>query len=194
MDIEIRKLSLELLDDWLEFFDNPDFCDNDEWSGCYCTYYHWSKELASKKKWNCSKYDTPYNRECAIDFIKNGILQGYLAYYKQKVIGWCNANDKQAYNSVNFSLPVEESEADKKVKAIVCFRIAPDFRGKGVASRLLERICTDAAKNGYEYVESYPFDNDGHNAYHGPASMYEKQGFVPHKQMNGYSVFRKYLN
>ncbi|MBQ2551602.1 MAG: GNAT family N-acetyltransferase [Treponema sp.] len=31
-----------------------------------------------------------------------------------------------------------------EVKAIVCFEIAPDYRGKGIASMLLNRVCEDA--------------------------------------------------
>ena len=36
MNIEIKKLTADLLDDWLYFFDNTAFSDNDNWAGCYC--------------------------------------------------------------------------------------------------------------------------------------------------------------
>lgn len=193
MNIEIRKLSVDLLDDWLYFFDNTAFCDNDEWAGCYCMCYHWNETLENKKGWNCSKSDAPYNRKQAVKFIKKGIMQGYLAYDAGRVIGWCNTNDKQVYDNVNFSLPWEDSEKDEKIKSIVCFCIAPDFRGKGVASQLLKKICSDATDAGYKYIEAYPFDHDINNAYHGPTSMYEKNGFVSYKKINGYIIFRKLL-
>lgn len=194
MDITIKKLSVDLLDDWLYYFDNDAFSDNGEWEGCYCMCYHWSNDLQKKKRWNCSKSDGRYNRKCAIDYIKSGKMQGYLAYSDNKVIGWCNANDKSAYQNVNFTLPLEESEKDKKVKSIVCFCIAPEYRGKGIATALLERICSDAESEGYVYVESYPFEHNANHSYHGPQVMYEKNGFVKQGIKSGYIVFRKYLN
>ena len=193
MNIEIRKLSLDLLDDWLYFFDNVAFSDNDEWAGCYCMCYHWNETLENKKAWNCSKADAEYNRKCAVRFIKKGIMQGYLAYYDGKVAGWCNANDKQIYDSVNIDLNREDSEKGKKIKSVVCFCISPDLRGKGIASKLLEKLCSDAADGGYEYVEAYPFSHGENNDYHGSKSMYEKNGFKDFGKENGYTVVRKYL-
>ena len=77
MDVKIRKLSPESLGDWLYFFDHDAFCDDGEWAGCYCMCYHWSKELAAKKSWDCSAEDGPYNRKCAIECIQKGIMQGW---------------------------------------------------------------------------------------------------------------------
>jgi GNAT superfamily N-acetyltransferase len=192
MNIEIKKLSIDVLDDWLYFFDNTAFSDNDEWAGCYCMCYHWSEALNAEKKWNCSKSDAEYNRKCAVSFIKQGIMQGYLAYHDGKVAGWCNVNDKHVYDSVNINLSWEDSEKGKKIKSIVCFCISPDLRGKGAASRLLEKVCSDAAADGYEYVEAYPFVKDEYN-YHGSKSMYEKNGFTVCGNDNGCTIVRKYL-
>lgn len=193
LDIEIRKLSADLLDDWLDYFDNVAFSDNDKWEGCYCMCYHWNEELQRKKKWNCTKADAPYNREYAIQFIKKDAFGGYLAYCEGKVVGWCNTNDKRAYDNVNYTFPMEEEEKNKKVKAIACFNVAPDFRGRGVATRLLERVCLDAAKEGYEYIEAYPFIDNANHAYHGPKSMYEKNRFTVYREESGCNIVRKYL-
>ncbi|MCL2775103.1 MAG: GNAT family N-acetyltransferase [Oscillospiraceae bacterium] len=140
MNIEIKKLSADLLDDWLCFFDNTAFSDNDDWAGCYCMCCHWNDELASKRAWDCSKSNAAHNRKCAVNFIKNGIMQGYLAYYDGKAAGWCNVNDKQAYDSVNLDFNWEDSEKGKRIKSIVCFCIAPDLRGRGIASQLFEKV------------------------------------------------------
>jgi GNAT superfamily N-acetyltransferase len=193
MNIEIRKLTKELLNDWLNYFDNEAFSENGDWEGCYCMCYHWNKELQNKKPWNCTKSDAPYNRECAIEYINKGLMQGYLAYFDNKVVGWCNVNDKTAYGDINFRANFEELEKYKKVKAIVCFNIAPNYRGKGIATKILERICLDALQEGYEYIEAYPFTNDDYLSYHGPQSMYEKGGFVFHENLGICNVLRKYL-
>jgi ribosomal protein S18 acetylase RimI-like enzyme len=192
MEIEVKKLTNELVDDWLEYFDNTAFSDNDEWAGCYCMCYHWNEALQNKKEWDCSKSGAAYNRECAVELIKQGIMQGYLAYLDGKVVGWCNANDKQAYDSVNMDFSCEESEKGKSIKSIVCFCISPNFRGRGIASRLLDKVCLDAADGGYEYIEAYPFVNDEYN-FHGSKSMYEKNGFTVCGNENECIIVRKYL-
>lgn len=35
-----------------------------------------------------------------------------------------------------------------------CFEISPEYRGKGIATLLLNRICEDAELDGYIYVEA----------------------------------------
>lgn len=194
MNIEIRKLSADLLDDWLYFFDNTAFSDNDEWAGCYCMCYHWTEAMNAEKAWDCSKADAAYNRKCAVRFIKEGLMQGYLAYSDGKVIGWCNANDTKAYyDSVNIDMDWEENEKGRKTKSVVCFCIAPGLRGRGIASNLLEKLCSDAASDGYEYIEAYPFTHGENNDYHGSKSMYEKKGFKTAGKESGVTIMRKYL-
>ena len=109
-----------------------------------------------------------------------------------KVVGWCNANDKQAYGC---DVWLDESDAGRKIKSIVCFNIAPAMRRQGIASMLLKKVCDDAKAENYDYVEVYPFNcPDGESRdYHGPFGMYEKQGFVVHKKLEHTSVCRKYF-
>ena len=86
MEISICKLNYELLDDWLSYFDKDAFSDNDEWCGCYCMCYHWDSKLEEKRGWDCDKDSAQFNREQAISLIKNGRMQGYLAYVQGKVV------------------------------------------------------------------------------------------------------------
>jgi GNAT superfamily N-acetyltransferase len=72
----------------------------------------------------------------------------------------CNANDK-----ANF--PVESctggsfyAPAEKREKAVVCFEIAPEYRGKGIATALLQRVVDDARAEGYVAVEAFPVMRD----------------------------------
>ena len=194
MEIEIRKLTADLLDDWLCFFDTTTCSGDNEWAGCYCMAPHWSPVLENEKAWEYSPAGAVHHRGCAVEHIRKGILQGYLAYLDGRVVGWCNANDKQAYDSIFFKLPWEESEKDKRIKAIACFFVAPDLRDKGIAARLLEKVCSDAALDGYEYVEAYPFIHDENKAFTGPVTMYEKSGFTACGADDICVVYRKYLS
>lgn len=155
MEIEVKKLTVELLKDWLDYFDNVAFTDEDEWPGCYCMHFHWNERLDSRNDWGKTleqvyrKTGKADNRNRAIRLIKNGTMQGYLAYHNGKVVGWCNANDKSKYNTVLNSF-FDKKEKDRKIKSIVCFCIAPKMRRKGIAAKLLEKVCEDTAKEGYE--------------------------------------------
>jgi L-amino acid N-acyltransferase YncA len=69
------------------------------------------------------------------------------------------------------------------------------MRKKGVATKLLERVCADATVDGYEYVEAYPYCHGQANNFHGSLSMYEKMGFIKTGQnMDDCVVLRKKLN
>lgn len=193
MNIEIRRLTADRLEDWLRFFDTTTCSDDNEWAGCYCMAPQWSTVLQAENEWEYSPAGAVRNRTCAAEYIRKGLLHGYLAYLDGRVVGWCNANDKKAYDSIFFRLPWEDSERDKKIKAIACFFVAPDLRGEGIAARLLERICADAAADGYEYIEAYPFLHDANKAFTGPVSMYENGGFAPHGADDLCFVYRKYL-
>jgi hypothetical protein len=96
-DIIVRKLSIELINDYLDFFDNYAFCDGSEFTGCYCVWYHWTDEL-EKERSKCSEdMKKCFKRNLAINSIKQRRLNGFLAYSNGKVIGWCNADLKQNY-------------------------------------------------------------------------------------------------
>ena len=193
MQISVRKLTAELLDDWLSYFDKDAFSDNDEWCGCYCMCYHWDSKLQKQRAWNCDKDCAEFNRKQAINFIKNGRMQGYLAYIDRKVVGWCNSNDKRSYNNVNFNFSKEVPDNGEIIKSIVCFSVSPDYRGCGVATALLEYVCKDSKADGYDLVEAYPFAHNENHAYHGPLSMYKKVGFELCSQLEGCIVCRKIL-
>ena len=193
MKISVCKLTAELLDDWLSYFDKDAFSSNEQWCGCYCMCYHWNGELQKKRAWGYDKNCAEFNRRQAIDFIKNGRMQGYLAYVQGNVVGWCNSNDKRAYDNVNFNFPKEIPDNGEKIKSIVCFSVSPEYRRCGVATALLEYVCKDAKVDGFEFVESYPFVHDENHAYHGPLTMYKKVGFQLFREIEGCIVCRKIL-
>lgn len=196
MKIVVKKLSSELENDYIEYFETKAFTDGSEFQGCYCMWYHWTDELDVERS-RCPKDNQKFfKRELAKTYIKKGFLQGYLAYVNDEVVGWCNANDRINYERLSKKsrpdLWVDYSEKDK-VKSIVCYVVAPDMRGKGIATELLKYVCKDAANEGYSYVEAYPAMGEFKQVnYHGPLSMYERQGFVLYKNVKE-AIVRKYF-
>jgi GNAT superfamily N-acetyltransferase len=132
----------------------------------------------------------------AVEYIKNGKLQGYLAYDKERVVGWVNANTKtnctKCFSWLRFvkDVPVDIKE---NIKSIFCFAIAPDMKRKGIASALLTRVCDDAAKDGFDAVECYPnthFANE-FDDFRGPMKLFEKHGFHIYHELDGWNVVRR---
>lgn len=203
MEIIIKPLTEELAADYFDFLDNRAFTDNSPWGGCYCTGWQMTKEqekteLLDKMEEGFSYGDENFVRvlrEIVIQQITSKALQGYLAYVGGISIGWCNANSK-----ANF--PLESANgfrlyapAEKKEKAVVCFEISPEYRGKGVATALLNRAVADAKAEGYVAVEGFPqihterFEWD----YTGPVSLFEKAGFTAITKQDGSIIMRKEL-
>jgi GNAT superfamily N-acetyltransferase len=122
-------------------------------------------------------------------------LQGYLAYRGDEVVGWCNANAncQGCVNYIRSYYPVAEHNPDVKVKSIFCFLIAPGVQRMGVATKLVERVCQDAAADGFDFVEAYTVMEYAPPDARGPLQMYEKCGFITSDERDGKVVVRKSL-
>jgi GNAT superfamily N-acetyltransferase len=198
VELEIRALSPELLDDYLHFFDYVAFADHKEWSQCYCVHFHWNEALEAEYKAYAAAGGSNFGREQACKLVQNGVIQGYLAYRQGAVVGWCNANDKGKYAALAKEKAPEIWEDDARsegVKSIVCFLIAPELRGKGIASALLARVCAEAQTAGYRCIEAYPYtaSADMYANHHGPWALYESHGFAVVKDLGQRAVVRKML-
>lgn len=196
MNIEICKLTPELVEDYLHFFDTTPHATKKDEHKCYCVWWcgedYEGKDLASSPQ---KRRD--YARQC----IDRDIIQGYLAYFDGKVVGWCNANAKMAclkcYGWRRFmgEVPTEELTQGVKVRAIFCFAVAPEMQRMGIADTLVKRVCLDAAKDGFDFVEAYPnktFINAAED-FMGPAELYGKNGFFVYAETEEKFVMRKHL-
>lgn len=93
------------------------------------------------------------------------------------------------------SVPIEESSSGIKVKSVFCFTIAFEMRRKGVSKLLLERVCQDAVKDGFDFVEAYPRKESFNEAKDcmGPVEMFRKSGFMIYAETADNLVMRKML-
>lgn len=173
MQINIKKLTPSLCEDWLGYFDGIAFRDHGEWAFCYCLEGHMTRKENEELKEHVKR------RKYAEQLIREGKMQGYLAYDEDKVVGWCNVNDRDNYSYLEelFSA-IKYDVKPVKTKSVFCFLVASEYRGKGIATSFLEQVCKDAKQEGYEYVEAYPFgDSNMEFQFHGTSTMYEKNGF-----------------
>ena len=192
--IIIKQLTSELNDDYLDFFDNRAFTDDNPNGPCYCTSPNQDEESIKRMVSEFTQFGVKDTvRKYAVEMLNNNMISGYLAYDGETPIGWCNAADMESY--VGFVPEFARKNTCGKTISIVCFEIAPEYRGKGVASAFIDRVCKDAKEKGYIAVEGYAKLSDKRNEfdYQGPVQLYQKAGFVEALRDNGQVVMRKIL-
>ena len=133
-NITIRPLSPALCEDWLSYFDKIAFQDHEDWAFCYCLEGHLDRK--TQEEWT----DPKERREKAVELIRTGVMQGYLAYLGDTVIGWCNVNDRENYRYLTEMFREigyqTEDAAGTRVKTIYCFLIA-----QSIVERVLHSVC-----------------------------------------------------
>ena len=191
MQISIRKLTPELAQDYVRFFDETPHDQNVPEHKCYCVCWI----SANSDHFDCSTVDK--RRIAAVKLINEGYLKGYLAYAGDRVVGWCNANTKsECTNCVSWRYFLKEVPLDcTHSKSVFCFVIAPEMQRKGIATKLLEYVIADAKADGYTHVEAYPNKHFTSIAadFMGPAVMYSKLGFIQSSETTEKLIMRKTL-
>lgn len=195
MDIEIRKLTPDLAEEYVRFFDitpHDNYVDEHKcYCVCWCNDDYEGKDFSTAEK----------RRKCALEYVKGNNIQGYLAYNGDSVVGWCNANTKSdclkcaGWRRFMDYVPLEEANTGIKVKSIFCFTIAPEMQRKGIATLLLERVCKDAIQEGFDFVEAYPYKESSWQSsdFSGHPEMYKKSGFYVSLETEKGLVMRKAL-
>ena len=192
--IIIKPLTTELTTDYLDFFDNRAFTDSNPNGPCYCTSPNQDEESIQKMVSEFKTYGVKDTiRKYAVEMLNNSKIHGYLAYDGNLSVGWCNAADIESYSG--FVPDFARNNTCGKTVSIVCFEIAPEYRGKGIASAFIDRVCNDAKSKGYVAVEGYAKLSDKRDDfdYQGPVRLYQKAGFTEVARENGQVVMRKVL-
>ena len=192
--IVIRPLTSELKADYLDFFDHRAFTDDNPNGPCYCTSPNQEEEQINKMVSEFKSFGVKETlRKYAAEMLDRNMIHGYLAYDGVQSIGWCNAADIESYTG--FVPAFARDITCGKTISIVCFEIAPEYRGMGIASAFIERVCTDAKSKGYAAVEGYANLSDQWNDfdYQGPYLLYQKAGFMEVAREKGQAVMRKVL-
>jgi len=180
--IEVKPLAVERMDAYLQFFDEKAFTDNPRWAGCYCYFpYH----DPAKTHW--PERSGEENRAAICTSIRAGTAMGYLAYVGAEVVGWCNAAPRRLYPM----LQDEPAPDGAHTGTIFCFIVAPAFRGRRVASALLDAACAGLAEQGLRIAEARPVKQASTAAANhlGPLAMYLAAGFAIVREDNEGNVY-----
>lgn len=172
--LDVRPLTPDACDDYLRYFDTEALRDNPAWASCYCISYNLALEPAVFEERTAAE-----NREEKAAMIRRGDASGVLAYSGGKIVGWCNAGPRTGFPLLD-QYPEFAADGDREsAGAIVCFVIAPPYRGQRIAHRLLEAACEMLRERGMTSVYGFPPKGarNAAGAYHGTMSMYKAAGF-----------------
>ena len=135
-NIIIKALTSERNADYLDFFDNRAFTDDNPNGPCYCTSPNQPEENIKQMVSEFKEYGVKNTvRKYAVDLLNRNKIQGYLAYDGKMSVGWCNAADMESY--VGFVPAFAREITCGKTISIVCFEIAPEYRGMGIATAFI---------------------------------------------------------
>lgn len=171
--ILIKKLTPDLIVDYIAFHERIDFHHAPEWRGCYCHFYHsqepmtpWTDDIIKKHKLD------------VIRNIEDRIMTGFLAYDNNLVIGWVNANDLSTYHRINQEL--QTYVEGQKIALSICFIVDPMYRKKGVARLLLDHAIKHYQDLGYDGMLALPSTDPEslEKHYHGSLRMYLEKGYL----------------
>lgn len=188
--VEFDKTRTE---DYLRFFDQ----ENSGSVVCYCTHWNMTQEEIDRRIVEPVKNNVAQlpqvSREVAVEMIGADKMHGYLAYEGKSPVGWCNCNDKRNYIFLARHV-LAEVEEEKKVKSIVCLKVARDKDFFQVGSALLESVCKLSKEEGYSFIEVYPHEGAMICAdFDSALQLYLANGFQLRSMKNGEAVLRKEL-
>jgi len=192
-EIAIRRLSPDLAEEYVRFFDvTPHWDDMDKPElPCYCITWRSDRSYAGDgDHWFQTREE---RRAKAVHYVQEGSLQGYLAYADGEIVGWCNATGdcQGGVEHLRSYWPIPGTEAGTRVLSVFCFMIDPRYQRSGVATILLQQVCRDAIEEGYTYIEAYTHREYVPPDHRGPLAMYLKCGFTELGERDGRLVVRK---
>jgi GNAT superfamily N-acetyltransferase len=168
-DITIHRLTTDRLDDFLGFMAERAFADNPEWAGCYCWFpYH------DPATTDFDALAPEARRDEMAAAVRGGHAGGYLAYADGRVVGWVNSAPRERYPQLA-GLPGDGAST----AATPCFAVDPEWRGRGIAARLLQAAIEGARQEGLARMEAVPLkDAQTHADRHrGTVALYEAAGY-----------------
>ncbi|HVO30474.1 MAG TPA: GNAT family N-acetyltransferase [bacterium] len=178
MKIEIKELTPKLWPDLERLFGANGAC-----GGCWCMTWRVEKG----ETWEDLK-GAPAKRRFS-KLVKNDEAHGLLAWVDGEPVGWCAFDRRVEYVRLDRSPSFSCDDADA-VWSLPCFFIKRTFRGKGVATAMLEAAIRTLRKRGARIIEGYPVKSKGAEipaafAWTGTTSLFKRFGFEPVGKRDG---------
>lgn len=168
-NISFQPLSPERWGDFISLFG-----ENGAYGGCWCMWWRITRSQFDKNK-------NAGNKRAMKNLVNSGEIPGILAYFGNKVVGWCSVAPREQFGSLNRS-PVLKRIDDKPVWSIVCLFLDRKQRGIGLSKTLISGAIDYVRERGGRIVEAYPYITpEGSSAltnFMGSPELFKQAGFV----------------
>lgn len=166
MGVTVRRFSLSLLEDFFRLH-----CDANGAGWCRCVAW-W---VPGWEGWG----DRTAGENLAVreELLAHGEHDGYLLYADGEPAAWCQAGPRDRLAKLVRQFRLEPLPG---TWAITCFLVAPAYRGRGLAARLLAEVLLDLPARGARRVEAFPkrgLDLEPGDLWNGPEAMFRAAGF-----------------
>ncbi len=118
--------------------------------GCWCM---WWRLPRGGKLWDEMKGKK--NRDQFRRLVQTGKVHGVLAFSGAEPVGWCCFGPRESFPRME-RIRALQREADSGTWSVVCFYTPSRWRGRGVATRLLEAATARAFELGAKQIEGFP--------------------------------------
>jgi GNAT superfamily N-acetyltransferase len=169
-NLEVRSATQDRWDDVTELLGRRGSV-----NGCWCMFFR-LEPSQRRSEWGEG------NRKALRRLIDSGRPPGLVAYSDGASAGWVSLAPRQEYGRLDRSA-VSKPVDDKPVWSLVCFYVAREYRGAGVARVLLQAAIRYAREQHALILEAYPVDDTlgevpPEAAYHGLSTLLQSEGFV----------------
>ena len=114
------------------------------------------------------------------------VPMGHLAFDGDDPAGWCASGPRRRYTRILKALTLRgrDKAEDESVWLVPCFLIAPEARGRGVATALLGHAVESARNDGATAIEGFPLAGSrrrsgGADFMTGTETLFASCGFEP---------------
>jgi GNAT superfamily N-acetyltransferase len=145
------------------------------YGGCWCMWWRLTRREFEARKGEG-------NRLALKAIVDAGKVPGLMAYVGREPVGWCSVAPREEFSSLERS-PVLKRLDDQPVWSVVCFYVAKEFRGQGVAEALIGGALDYVKRRGGTLLEAYPTPPKATplapvSSFMGLPAMFGRAGFV----------------
>lgn len=148
---------------------------------CYCSFWH--AKWASMAEYDQAKKDRPEQlKSCVVERMRSNFHVGVIVYADNQPCAWVSVGPLTDFYW-SWKRVARIGEIAKTTAGIMCFTLAPEFRGQGLQTQILNELKVYGKTKGWTSIEAYPFSDEA-IAKHGEAlkwpgltSGYDKAGF-----------------